>query len=130
MTMTHRVKSKFVTIDEFLDLNNFDEQFIHFFNLPNGITITLGRFENSFGYELGLFESTISGDDKNKFFEHIFGWLSIDDFKFLLHQASIVHTDEFYISEEWYGKHLPSEEQIIESNLELERALERGDMQC
>jgi len=125
MTMTRKVKDKLVPVDDFLNLENFDEQFMHFFKLPNGITITLGRFENSFGYELGLFEATITGDKRNKFFEHIFGWLSIDDFKFLLHQASISDTDEFYISSEWYGEHLPSEEQIIESNFALLSAMKK-----
>ena len=114
-----------MTVTEFIRENvDFEVQYFHYIlDLPNGNSISIMRIPHSFGAEDGLMEAAVMGDNVNKFFECLFGWLTVDDVIFLAEMTDIADTDDFCISEEFYGLHLISEEALKENELLIMQSL-------
>ena len=98
-------------------------EFHYLIDFENGNTISIMKNDFTFGNEVGLIETAVAGENVDKFFERLFGWMTVDDVVMLAEQVEIAHTDNFFISEEFYGSHLPSEDQLKESESKLKEMI-------
>jgi len=64
-------------------------EFHYLIDFENGNTISIMRNDFTFGNEVGLIETAVAGENVDKFFERLFGWMTVDEGNSMVHICQV-----------------------------------------